>query len=169
MLKIFGVILVIISCGAVGFRMADNHKREEKYLRQFVRVLDFISCELQYRLTPLPTLCIQVAHAFPTKIGMIFACLEQEMQKQILPDMDRCMDAALEKVQDLPPICKKCLSLLGASVGRFDIDGQLKGLESVRYECGRHLEDLARNRDTRIRGYQTLGLCAGAAIAILLV
>lgn len=169
MLKIVGVVFVVVSCGTVGFRLADNHRREEQYLRQLVRILDFIACELQYRLTPLPTVCVQVSREFPAKIGNVFACLEQEMRRQILPDMARCMEFTLNKVQDLPPITRKCLRLLGASIGRFDIEGQLKGLEAVRQECKRNLEDLAKNRDTRIRGYQTLGLCAGAAIAILLV
>ena len=31
------------------------------------------------------------------------------------------------------------------------------------------LEQMAEGRDTRLRSYQTLGLCAGAALAILLV
>ncbi len=169
MLKIIGVVLVIVSCGAVGFRMADNHIREERSLRQLVRILDFITCELQYRLTPLPTVCVQIASEFPSRIGKVFAYLEHEMQQQILPNTETCMESSLCRFHDLPPITRKCLHLLGASIGRYDIDGQLKGLEAVRQECRRNLDDLSKNRETRIRGYQTLGLCAGAAIAILLI
>jgi len=49
------------------------------------------------------------------------------------------------------------------------MEGQLKGLESVRQECRRQVETLSYNRDARLRSYQTLGLCAGAALAILFV
>ena len=59
--------------------------------------------------------------------------------------------------------------LLGKSIGRFDMDGQIKGLEAVRQDCRRRLDELSKDRDTRLRSYQTLGLCAGAALAILFI
>ena len=54
-------------------------------------------------------------------------------------------------------------------IGRFDLEGQLQGLESVRVYCRDQLDNLAKDRDVRLRSYQTLGLCAGAALAILFV
>lgn len=79
------------------------------------------------------------------------------------------MSAALERVGKLPTLTREELLLLGRTIGRFDMEGQLKGLESVRQECRRQVETLSYNRDTRLRSYQTLGLCAGAALAILFV
>ena len=61
------------------------------------------------------------------------------------------------------------LSELGESLGRFDLPGQLKGLEAVRRKCLMELEALGRNRTERLRCYQTLGLCAGAALVILFI
>jgi len=58
---------------------------------------------------------------------------------------------------------------LGGNLGRFDIPGQLRGLENTRKECCDKLQMLTQNNDSRLRSYQTLGLCAGAALAILLV
>ena len=55
-LKVIGVILVIAGCGGVGFRIAANHRLEEKTLRQLIGILDYMECELQYRLTPLDLL-----------------------------------------------------------------------------------------------------------------
>ena len=58
---------------------------------------------------------------------------------------------------------------MGSSLGRFDLEGQLQGLESVRIYCREQLDELSKDRDVRLRSYQTLGLCAGAALAILFV
>ena len=55
----------------------------------------------------------------------------------------------------------------GAYLGRFDLPGQKQGLEEVREACRMELEALGKNRETRLRSYGTLGLCAGAALAIL--
>ena len=166
-LKIVGICMVIAGCGGVGFRIASNYRKEEKELRQLIGVLDYMECELQYRLTSLPQLCRQAAMEFPHM--SIFSELALELEAQVSPDVDRCMAAALQRKRDLPPITRSNLELLGRSIGRFELEGQLKGFESVRQECRRNLDLLSENRENRLRSYQTLGLCAGAALAILFV
>ena len=79
------------------------------------------------------------------------------------------MYAVLSKLENLPKSTAEALGLLGKSLGRFDLNGQLLGVESVRSYCRRELGSLEAGRDQRIRGYQTLGVCAGAALAILFV
>jgi hypothetical protein len=54
-------------------------------------------------------------------------------------------------------------------MGKFDIDGQINGLEAVRSLCRRMLDELTSGREVRLRNYQTLGLCAGAALVILFI
>ncbi len=167
--KLVGAILVIAACGGFGFYLAAAHRREEASLRRLIGVLDYMECELQYRLTPLPQLCRQAAGEAAGGIYHAFLELAKELEDQISPDVDRCMRAALSRCRDIPALTLEALELLGRSLGRFDMDGQLKGLEGVRQECRRNLNDLNQNRDNRIRSYQTLGLCAGAALAILFI
>ena len=70
---------------------------------------------------------------------------------------------------ELPKRVREGFRLLGQNLGRFDLQGQLKGMETVRNYCDLELESLGKNREERMRSYQTLGLCAGAALAILFV
>ena len=169
LLKVFGAAFVVVACGSVGFQMAANHHREERALQQLIQILDYMESELQCHLTPLPILCKQVAREFNHLPGAIFEKLAQQVEAQILPDLSSCMEIALRQHKQLPPITKSCIELLGRSIGRFDLEGQIKGFETVKQECFRQLEQLASNRDSRLRSYQTLGLCAGAALAILFV
>lgn len=168
-LKLFGSILIVVACGGFGFKIAANHIKEEKSLRQLIAILDYMECELQYRLTPLPTLCTQAAASCCGALQNTFLTLAHELEDQISPDVERCMMAALSQSSELPRLTWQELDMLGKSLGRFDLDGQLKGLELVRQDCRRNLEQLCENRDVRLRSYQTLGLCAGAAMAILLI
>lgn len=168
-LKLVGAVFVILGCGSIGFRIAANHRFEEKNLRQLIGILDYMECELQYRLTPLPELCRQASKEFSGLLGNIFGELSVEMDAQNSSDLEMCMSSALAKVGKLPPLTREELQLLSRMIGRFDVEGQLKGLEAVRQECRRQVESLSQNRDTRLRSYQTLGLCAGAALAILFV
>lgn len=168
-LKLIGAALVVIGCGSVGFRIAANQRQEERDLRQLIGALDYMECELQYRLTPLPALCKQVATQWPGRVGDVFSDFLSEMETQIAVDTESCMRAVLVRNDKLSPDLLQIFTHLGGSVGRFDIEGQLKELEYIRQECRRKLTVLENNRDVRLRGYQTLGLCAGAALAILFV
>ena len=159
--------MIIAGCGGVGFSMAAAHRREEQALRQLIRALDYMGCELQYRLTPLPDLCRCAASECQGSVGQALINLALELEAQVSPDAGSCMNAALSKTKGLPQRVRKNLQLLGTSLGQFDLQGQLTGLEAARKQCRRELEELSRNRDVRLRSYQTLGLCAGCAMAIL--
>lgn len=166
-IKIFGALCIILACGGMGYSMAAAHRREENDLRQLIGVLDFMGCELQYRLTPLPELCRCAAMEVNGSVGQVLQNLTQELEAQVSPDASSCMRAVVEKFSKLPASVRKNLLTLGASLGRFDLQGQLKGLEGVRVQCRNDLDALEKNRDVRLRSYQTLGLCAGCALAIL--
>ena len=167
--KLIGALLVIAGCGGFGFMIAAAHRREEQTLRQLIAALDYMECELHYRLPPLPDLCRQVAGESRGVIQTIFALLAEELESQISPDVEHCMCAALSRVKDIPKETYAALELLGRSLGRFDIEGQQMGLEAVRHSCRQKVDMLSQNREVRLRSYQTLGLCAGAAIAILFI
>ena len=64
----------------------------------------------------------------------------------------------------------KCnLQLLGKTLGRFDLQGQLSGIASVKQLCKRDLDGLQNNQELRLRSYRTLGICAGVALVILFI
>lgn len=167
--KTMGAALIILSCGAFGYSISASHRKSEASLRQLISVLDYLQCELQYRLTPLPDLCLSAGREQKGSIGQFFQKLAQELENQISPDVSSCVRAALATTDKLPAVTVEALDILGASLGRFDMDGQLLGLEQVRQFCREKVDKLAENRDVRLRSYQTLGLCAGAALAILFV
>ena len=157
------------SCGVFGYSLAAIHRKEVKYLRQLIAVLDYMECELQYRLTPLPSLCRQAASESSGVICQLFSNFTEELEDYTSPSPDECMKAAIRRCAEIPRVTRECLLLLGRSLGRFDLDGQLRGLEAVRQTCRQKLDGLEANKEVRLRSYQTLGLCAGAAMAILLI
>ena len=167
--KWVGAILVIAGCGGIGFSIAANYKREEKFLHQLIQALQFMDCELQYRLTPLPELCRMTAKEVSGTLKNVFLNLARELDWQVAPDVCSCMTAAMKTSPDLPTAIRKLLLRLGHTLGRFYLPGQLQGLLAVRSACEEELKKLDKDRDVRLRSYRTLGLCAGAALAILFV
>lgn len=164
-----GAILIIGSCGGCGFSMAAAKRKEEQLLCQLLRILQLMEAELRYRLTPLPELCDMIARETSGILRSVFQNLCRELTERKLPDAGSCMAAVLQSTGEIPITIRRVLSHLGHSLGRFDLDGQLQGIQSVRKRCEHLLERIQKNRDERLRSYQTLGICAGMALAIVLI
>ena len=167
--KIIGAVFIIVACGGFGIMIANNHRKEVKTLEQFISALDFMYCELQHQLTPLPTLCWQVSTVCDGDVKRTFLALSDELNSQLFPDVDNCMHTVLERRKDIPKLTKKGFKSLGKSLGRFDAEGQKRAIDSLRLICNQELEIYTKNQDQRLRSYKTLGLCAGAAVVILFI
>ena len=167
--KLIGAITVILGCGGCGLMMASHYLGNIRLLRNFITVLDYMRCELQYRATPLPQLCRTAGEQGSGKVQRAFLMLADELDSQISPDVYCCMSGVISRLGiDYEPMNRLFLEL-GSSLGKFDITGQIKALENAREQARELHTQLQNGKENRLRSYQTLGLCAGAAIAILFV
>lgn len=167
MMKLLGAVMILLGCVGGGFTLVAGYRHQVQTLQQLVQALDYMQCELQYRMTPLPALCRSASQVCTGCVKNVLLQLCAELEAQITPDAATCMYAALSKCNNLPGRLHKCLVLMGDSLGRFDLAGQLQGLGSVQRYAQFELEQLRRNQDVRLRSYQALGLCAGAALVVL--
>lgn len=168
-LKMIGAVLTLTASGGIGLSMAAAHRREERGLESLIKAVNFMEWELQFRLTPLPGLCRTAAEETGGELGQVLSDLAEELDRQVAPNASACMDAVIQKSSNLPRNMAENLTNLGQCLGRFDLQGQLKGLETVRSSCLHQLATLQNNRQQRLRGYRTLGFCAGAALVILFI
>lgn len=164
-----GAALIIAGCAGFGFSLAAAYRKETEIVRQIVSALTYMESELTYRLTPLPELCRNTAKQCSGVIRRIFSNLSTELEQQICPDGACCMGAAMANAPQLPPRVRMILSDLGNTLGVFDLPGQIMGLQECKRRCMQELEDMHIHQDNRLRSYRMLGLCAGAALAIILL
>lgn len=164
-----GAALVFLGGGGFGLSMAHGQRREEQQLESLVQVLSYMENELACNLTALPLLCELSAQQVKGELHTLFSELAQALQSHAASDAHSCMEAVLDASASLPESIREPLSYLGKSMGRFDLHGQLSGLHATGQMCTRRLDALRTDRRTRWRSYRVLGLCAGAALAILLL
>ena len=169
MQKIVGAVLIILSCAAMGFSVANAHKHKERMLQQIIHCVQHMAWELQYRQTPLPQLVRMCAEQTTMPLSQFFRAMDREMEANCFPDAAHCVATVLAEQRKLPPVVVDKLTFLGSSLGRFDLQGQISGLDSVAQLCQRELDGLLMNRDVRLRSYATLGICAGVALVILFI
>ena len=168
-LKWIGAALIICCCGGFGFRMAAGFRREESALQALERALLLMHNELQYRLTPLPLLCKIASEQCDGTLRKVLCSFSEELETQVAPDVSHCMAAALNRYPQLPSVTKELLRQFGNTAGQFDLQGQISGIEHLQNLCKYNIQQLSVNRETRLRNYETLGLCAGAALVILFI
>ena len=167
--KVLGALLVIAACGGCGFMIAFRYVTRIRMMDDLLDSLEFMISDLQYRATPLPQLCRQAGNRCNGKVGEILTDLAEELDAQISPNAALCMTSVLERSGCADLIIYTAMTDLGKQLGLFDLPGQIRGLEQCREHCATSIEKMNQDKSSRLRSYQTLGLCAGAAIAILFV
>lgn len=166
-LKIVGAVLVVAGCGGWGLLMANAYRKQEMLLRKLTNLLRMMQWELRYRLTSLPELCTMAARDSSGVLRDLFRDLARELDSRNESEAAGCMNAVLSRYDTLPPKVRRILRHLGRNLGRFDLEGQLEGMFCVIGECKQELQNLRKDRELRIRSYQTLTLCAGFALVII--
>lgn len=169
MIRWIGILIIISCCGWFGCVMANIAKREVATLKKLITAIEIMICELQYHLTPLPELCRIISAQSSDCICRFFSTLAEELECQIAPDVDQCVKFTLQKCADVPNVTTKMLILLGESLGKYDLDGQISGLISVKDTCLKTLDPLLFHLTNKLKTYRTLGFCAGLTIAIIII
>ena len=161
--------MIIASCTLVGFTISATYQREERELRQLVHALEYMCCELQFHRSALPEVCSTIGKEHSGYIGKLFENLTKELESRHESDVQACFATAAAAAGPLSRQLEDAVCMLGSTLGRFDLDGQLVGLKSVTAYCEQQLAVMSQGREARLRSYQTLGVCTGAALAILFV
>lgn len=170
-MKLAGVLIIVISAGSVGFRIAASLRRRCSLLRQLLRALQVLKNEISFCQTPLPQAFALMAVSVQDAPERVFSSVARQMDQRrwLTPQtaMEQALAAELELNRD-EAVCG-LLKKLAAGLGKYDRDSQLQTLESVGRELSELLQAAQQESSVRSRTYETLGICAGLAVAILFI
>lgn len=166
--KLAGALLILAGCCGIVYFLSHSHKRVCQMTLQLIEGLEQMEYLLQYRQTSLPDMfrCLKIDNG-PLK--QFFWTLSSELEDQISPNVEYCVNAALGKTTNIPEALRKFILRLGKNFGQFALAEQIKSLQSIRKECESYLRNQLNNCDVRIRTYQTFVFCAGAVIVLILL
>lgn len=167
MLKLCGVVAVIAGCGGFGLSLAAASRKETTMLRKLIAAIQEMEWELKYRMTELPELCRIAGNTAAGSIREVFLEMSEKLDRREVTDLSAAFLSVLNQ-KEMPRRVRKNMRQLAQHLGRFDLDGQLQGLEAVRQQCRKDLQEMESDSMQRLRSYQTLALCAGIGLAIIL-
>lgn len=171
MLKILGMIFVVASSAAVGFGFAAGVRAQAVQLQQLISALEYMKNEISYRLTPLPELFSLLSSPEGKPISTFFACCAQSMQQSPAASVQGVFLDAMQKTPQLalPQAARQTLLELSLSLGKFDTAGQMSAITLASDRLRQQLQALEARRLERCRSYETIGVCAGLALAVILL
>ena len=91
------------------------------------------------------------------------------MDQQTSPDVQSLAETVLKCFNDIPESCRSIITQLGKTMGCFNLEGQVTQLQTLQAQCSQLLESKTKDRDKYVRCYETLGICCGAALVIILL
>lgn len=168
-LRLIGACAITVSSAGFGLRAAWDYRLRIRLLRDFVACLEEMQQQLRQNLLSLPQL---VRIASELGYGTIYRIMDGFHAALIDPeaeDIPGCMRKALSCVPDLHPDLRRLLVQLGRSLGKFDLTGQLKGMDDLKSAAEKQLLIMEHEQNQNVRCYRTLGIFGGMALAVLLL
>ena len=145
-------------------------RAEDRDLRQLQRVLEYMLCEIQGSLTPARQLCERAQSVCRGQLRELLRDCAAGIAAQEAADVGQIMEAALiRQAQDLPVSCVCHLRELGEVLGRYSCEEQVQALRALTVRVGDSIDRLQQGKADRCRSYEVLGVCAGCALAIILL
>ena len=170
MFKLLGAALIVTGASSVGIRMALRVRQEEQLLRSIVRVLELWRCEIGSSLTPTVQLCELAAGICKGMLKDVFTAAAQRMALQEDADAASVMEAVLLRFGSRLPLSCICrLRELGSILGAYDAQQQTQALEALIARVNGSVDELRSGAAERCRSYEVMGVCAGCALAIILL
>lgn len=169
--RILGAVLILCGSAGFGFRAARQLKRTISQLQMLDTAMHLMDCELSFVSPPLPRLLRTVSKDTQGPVSQLFSNYAKVISDPQTKDTEAAMRKAMEMTKhlSLPPGTVFSLLEFSQTLGRYDLNGQLSAIASVRRRLSPQLDRLKEEQKDRCRTYQTLGICAGLAVVILIV
>lgn len=143
---------------------------EENNLRQLLKVVELMRCEIQSRLTPTKELFEMASGICRGALRDVFQASAQRIELQTDSNVGQIMEAVLIRFGQLLPISCICrLRELGEILGAYEVQEQTQTLDALSGRLRASVEELRQGRAERCRSYEVMGVCAGCALAIILL
>lgn len=170
-MKLLGVLFIVISASSVGWSLAVSVRKRCQVLGQLLSGLRYLKSELSFHNTPLPQAFSSLAEDAMGSVKGYFSLIASEMEQKCWLTPMTAMELASALLTELPPgdPARQVLRELGSGLGKFDLDSQLQEIDAALWRLEELRKQADEERTLRCRTYQTLGICAGLALAILLV
>ena len=172
MLKAVGALLVVLSCGAMGYGKSLSYTKRQRELEEIQKMLYFLLGEITYRREALPEAMVRVADKIRPPLSDFLREVSRAAKEYQGERFSKIFSQKAEKYLKETSLMKTDLEefiRLGEDLGYMDITMQENTinlyLETLRGEIARTDKEAPAKK----KMYQALGVLAGIFLAVMLI
>ena len=170
-MRILGAVLVIAASAFVGFGFAAAVRRQCRQQEALLSALELMKNEMQYRMTPLEDVFAMLRNVRESAVAELFEHWSENLYGTQLMSVEAALQRAVEQTHELnlPPESLQTLRSLSQSLGKLDADGQCSAIQLSQTQLQNQLAIARAGSEKRAQSYRTVGVCAGLALAVILL
>ena len=171
MIKLLGTAMILLGSGSAGFGFARTVRIQLRQLNALLAALEVMKSEIEYRLTPLPEMFSALGEGTEPVTAEFFRSCAALMQadRELPPPL--VLGRAMDQTPGLrwSARTRETVRNLAFSLGKFDLGGQVRAIELAQERLRAELAEAQAGSRARCRSYETIGICAGLALAVILL
>lgn len=168
MLRIFGVLLIVLTSSGTGFLLASNLNKRVENIELILSMIERIKTNICYSKTPTPQIIINLAsYNLYKPLTFLSECQNMMREKTDFPTAwKKSVDkSSLHLQKDDITYLKSIGEILGSS----DAESQINALDLTAGFLEQNLNDAKTIKNTNGKMYKALGTLFGIGIGILLL
>ena len=172
MLKAVGALLVVLSCGAMGYGKSLSYTKRQRELEEIQKMLYFLLGEITYRREALPEAMVRVADKIRPPLSDFLREVSRAAKEYQGERFSKIFSQKAEKYLKETSLMKTDLEefiRLGEDLGYMDITMQENTINLYLEELKGEILKTEKEGPARKKMYQALGLMTGMFLAIMLV
>lgn len=170
-MRLFGAFFVVIASAFVGFGFAAAVRRQCRQQEALLSALELMKNEMLYRMTPLSDVFAQLRSGGESAVAELFERWSENLYGTAYMSVELALQRAIEQTHELnlPPESLQTLRTLAQSLGKLDVDGQCSAIRLAQTQLESQLALTRAGSEKRAQSYRTVGVCAGLAVAVILL
>ncbi len=171
-MKIIGCILVIASTAGMGFYLSSEIRTRIEDLKELRKLIGLLKGDIRYASTPLPEAIHSISKRHNGKFQSFFGNISKQLQELSGGTFAEVWKTATENELVNTSLTKKDKSHLvqfGETLGYLDKDMQMNTIDLYTSQMEEEITDLAKSVKEKSYLYNTLGICCGIFIIIIMV
>ena len=166
-MKMIGMVFIIFAVSSVGFTMSASIKKEKSLLMQMQRALQILRNEIAFCGTPLPQTFALMAASCSGNLERVFSDTAKLMDRHRWMSPAAAMEQTLSGRQETA--LSDVLRELAAGLGNYDLQAQITSIRMADERIAALLQQTEQEVRAKGKIYETLGICGGLSVAILLI
>ncbi len=170
MIRLVGALFIVAGSASAGFYMAGNVRKTQRIYRDALRATAYMKSEIECYLTPLHDIYGQLARILPKPLASLFFALHEQARRSLglLPAV-HFSRARQQQKNRLPHELGQILAEMFDLLGRQDAVAQIRAITLAEERLNEALGRVSSEKKERCHAYETIGICAGIALVIILV